>query len=103
MKNFKIRINELHKREINIQAKNSDEAVSMIEKLYESKKVDSYDSSLVSYSIQNEAEINSKDILIKEVISYLYEDEKKHYEEFDDEKPTDHIFLKLEKLSEIIN
>ncbi len=103
MKNFKIKINEIHKRELNVQADNTDDAINKIKKLYESNEVLPQDSTLISVSIQNKTDINPKDILINEVVSYLYEDEKKHYEEFDDDKPNDHIFLKLKELSKILN
>lgn len=33
---------------------------------------------------------------IKEVVEYLWKDEKKHYQE--SEKPKDHIFLKLKAI-----
>jgi len=34
---------------------------------------------------------------LRKVLSYLYEDEKKHWEELD--KPKDHIFLSVKKLT----
>jgi hypothetical protein len=37
-----------------------------------------------------------------DVIEYLIEDEKKHFEEFD-LAPKDHIYLKLKKLKDLIN
>lgn len=44
-----------------------------------------------------------KDKLIAEIIDYLYRNEKKHYEEFpQNERPEDHIYLKLEKLKRLI-
>jgi len=40
-----------------------------------------------------------KNKLICEIIEYLYEDEKKHFEELN--KPNNHIFLKLERLKSL--
>lgn len=39
---------------------------------------------------------------LKFVIDYMWNDEQKHFEEYDDEKPKDHIYLKLEKLKGIL-
>ena len=44
---------------------------------------------------------NEKEILIKEIIEYLYEDEKKNFEE--SEKPNNHIFCKIERLKTLID
>jgi hypothetical protein len=44
---------------------------------------------------------DEKNMLIHDVIEYLYEDEKKHFEELD--KPNNHIFLKLERLKMLMS
>ena len=44
---------------------------------------------------------NEKEVLIKEIIEYLYEDEKKNFEE--SEKPNNHIFCKIERLKTLID
>ena len=47
----------------------------------------------------------NKQLLVKltnDVIEYLFDEEKKHYEEFD-KKPKDHIYLKLLKLRKLNN
>jgi len=42
--------------------------------------------------------------LVEELINYCYEDEERHFDEFeDDEKPDDHIFLKIERLKKLNN
>lgn len=46
-------------------------------------------------------ELSYNDHLIEQVIDYLWEEEKKHYEESD--KPEDHIFSVLKELKETIN
>ena len=44
---------------------------------------------------------NSKfNFLVNEVINYLFEEEKKHFEEFE-KPPRDHIYLKLKKLKKL--
>jgi hypothetical protein len=40
--------------------------------------------------------------LTNEVIEYLFDEEKKHYEEYE-KKPKDHIYLKLLKLKKLNN
>lgn len=89
-------------KKMSIQAYDFDDAINRIKRIYENNKNFHKDSTLVSFSIENKLCVDRKNVLINEIISYLYEDEKKHYEEFED-KPTDHIFLKLEELSKIIN
>jgi hypothetical protein len=44
-----------------------------------------------------EAELKN---LINDLVEYLYEDEERHFEEYD-YKPTDHIFLKIKRLKEL--
>ena len=45
--------------------------------------------------------MNEKEILIKEIIEYLYIEEKKHFEEL--EEPDNHIFSKIKKLKNLID
>jgi hypothetical protein len=40
-------------------------------------------------------------MLINDVVEYLYNDEKKHYEE--SEQPENHIFSKLERLKSLLD
>ena len=44
--------------------------------------------------------LNEKENLTKEIIDYLYQDEKKHFEEL--EQPKNHIFSKIERLKTLI-
>lgn len=39
-------------------------------------------------------------LLVNEVVNYLFEDEKRHYEEFE-KPPRNHIYLKLKKLKKL--
>lgn len=45
--------------------------------------------------------MNEKEILIKEIMEYLYIDEKKHFEEL--EEPNNHIFSKIRKLKNLMD
>ena len=105
MKTFKFEIQEILSRIIEVEAKNEDEAYLKVKEMYNKEEIVLDSSDVTNFNIKkvltdyNEIE---KENLIAELVDYLYNDEKKHYEEFDDEKPTDHIFLKLEKIKELI-
>lgn len=103
MNHYKIEIEETHLRELNIEAKNLTVAVEKVHDLYRNNRLSAQDLSLLSYKIKVGNEDEGKDALIKEIILYLYRDEKRHYEEFGDDKPTNHIYLKLEKLLKMID
>ena len=49
--------------------------------------------------MENNSELK---LLINEIVEYLIEDEKRHFEE-DEIPPTDHIYLKLLRLKELSN
>lgn len=103
MSNYKIEIEEWYLRQLNIEADSFDDAVEKVHDLYKSNKLNAQDLSIVGYKIKDGNEDEGKDALIKEIILYLYRDEKRHYEEFGDDKPEDHIYLKLEKLLKMID
>lgn len=103
MSNYKIEIEEWYLRQLNIEADSFDDAVEKVHDLYKSNKLNAQDLSIVGYKIKDGNEDESKDALIKGIISYLYRDEKRHYEEFGDDKPEDHIYLKLVKLLKMID
>ena len=44
--------------------------------------------------------VDEKENLTKEIIEYLYQDEKKHFEEL--EEPNNHIFSKIERLKTLV-
>ncbi|MBV6493965.1 MAG: hypothetical protein LDLANPLL_01989 [Turneriella sp.] len=96
MKTFKIEVQELLSRTVDIEAKNIGEAIEKVNQMYNSEEI------ILDYNDLSKSEIipndllNEKEDLIKEVIQYLYQDEKKHFEEL--EKPKNHIFSKLERL-----
>ena len=105
MKTFKFEIQEILSRIIEVEAKNEDEAYLKVKEMYNKEEIVLDSSDVTNFNIKkvltdyNEIE---KENLIAELVDYLYNDEKKHYEECDDERPTDHIFLKLEKIKELI-
>lgn len=87
MKTFKIEIKELVSKTIEVEAESYKEAVIEARKYY-------YDDFL----------INEKKKLIDVIIEYLYKDEEKHYEEFEEnDKPEDHIYLTIKKLQSLNN
>jgi hypothetical protein len=87
MKTFEIEVKEIVSKTIEIEASSIEEATLKARKLYD-----------------YEFKINEKEALINEVIEYLIHDEEKHYEvccSDEDEKPTNHIYLKLVRLKEL--
>lgn len=101
MKTFEIEIKEVLSRVININAENSMKAVSIVEELYNKEEIVLDYNDLKSKEIILYKNNEDKDFLIKEVIDYLFEDEKKHFEEHGECE--NHIYLKLLKLKSIIN
>lgn len=106
MSNYKIEIEEWYLRQLNIEADCFEDAVGKVHDLYKSNKLNAQDLSLVGYKVIDGIDSNkdkSKDALIKEIVSYFYRDEKRHYEEFGDDKPKDHIYLRLEEILNMID
>ena len=105
MKKFEFEIQEILSRVIQVTAYNKDEAYQKVNEMYKNEKIVLDNSDIIDFNIKrvltDDKEVE-KGNLIAEIIDYLYQDEKKHYEEFDDNKPLDHIFLKLEKIKELI-
>lgn len=102
METFKIEIQELLARVVDIEANNKNEAISKVNELYKKAEIvlDYNDFVEVDFiDINSQSKNDEKNKLISKVIDYLYSDEKKHFEELD--KPEDHIFLKLKRLKEI--
>ncbi len=103
MKTFEFEIQEFLSRNIEIEAKNEEEAFFKVKEMYKKEQIildssDYVDTKIIKKtSIENEYE---KDKLISEIVDYLYLDEEKYFEEC--EKPLDHIFLKLEKIKNLI-
>lgn len=96
METFKIEVQELLSRTINVQADNIKEAVSIANKMYKQEDIVLDYNDLKNQDIIPHSLITEKEQLISVVIDYLYLDEEKHFEESD--RPNDHIFLKLKRL-----
>lgn len=101
MKTFEIEIKEILSRVISIEAENSIEAVSIVEKLYKNEEIvldynDFKNNEIILFGLNED-----KNNLIKEVIDYLIEDEKRHFEECEENE--NHIYLRLLKLIALIN
>ena len=100
MEIFKIQIQEILSKTIDVQAQNIKEAISSVNEMYKSEKIILDYTDLSAHNILPVELIEEKDNLIKDIVDYLYLDEKTHFEELD--KPNDHIFLKLERLKSLI-
>jgi DpnD/PcfM-like protein len=104
METFKIEIREVLSRVVEVEAISSDDAISKIEDLYRKTDVvlDYSDLALTDFiDISRQSKNDEKDELMKEVIEYLYYDEKNHFEESDE--PENHIFKKLERLKSLFD
>lgn len=104
MKTFKIEVQELLARVVEVEAESTIDAVSIINEQYRKTEIvlDYNDFVQVNFlDIDSENDNSERDKLTNEIIDYLFEDEKKHFEELDG-KSDDHIFLKLRKLKEIL-
>ncbi len=106
MRTFEFEIQEILSRTIKIKANNEDEAYQKLREMYLNEKIILDSSDYMGFKIQRILSLDEeleKDNLIAEIIDYLYRDEKKHYEEFpQEERPQNHIFLKIERLKKLI-
>ena len=102
MKTFKIEIQEFLARVVEVEAENVIDAISKIEGQYKKTEIVlDYDDFIEANFIDTESKSDEKSELMKEVIEYLYYDEKKHFEEFD--KPEKHIYTTLERLKALLD
>jgi hypothetical protein len=105
METYKIEIQELLARVVEVKAKSIEDAISIVSNNYKKAEIilNSNDYVSANFIDINEIETKSeKEDLTLDIIEYLIEDEKKHFEEFD-LAPKDHIYLKLKKLKDLIN
>lgn len=105
METFKIEIQEFLSRVVETVAESKDEAISKVSEQYNKTNIvlDYNDFVEVSFVDINSQSINDeRDKLINEIIDYLIEDEKKHFEEFNTPNEN-HIYLKIKRLKELIN
>ena len=105
MKKFKIEVQEFLSRVVEVEAESSDEAISKINLQYEETEIvlDYDDFVEVNFlDINTQSPNDEKDKLINEIVDSLYEEEKRHFEEFDI-MPENHVYLKIKRLKELIN
>jgi DpnD/PcfM-like protein len=101
METFKVEIQELLSRTIDIEAQNIEEAIQKASNMYNSEEIILDYNDLTKREIIPNILLNEKENLTKEIIDYLYKDEKKHFEEL--EKPNNHIFSKIERLKTLVD
>jgi hypothetical protein len=104
METFKIEIQELLTRVVEVQAENIQDAFIKVNEQYKKAEIvlDYNDFSEVNFTdINSQSKTDVINSLMKEVIDYLYSDEQKHFEESN--QPQNHIFEKLERLKSLIN
>ena len=100
MNDFEFEIKKILSRKVKIKAKTEDEAYKKIKKMYREEEIVLNDLVYIETVIANKKNIETKEALFREVIEYLYKDEKKHFQECNN--PSNHVFLKLKKLKELI-
>ena len=103
MDNYKIEVEETYQRQLNVEANSLDDAVEKVHNLYKLKKINAQLTSLVSYKIKDEISNKSLESLAREVVYYLYKDEKRHYEETEEGEKKNHIYLTLKNILNIID
>jgi hypothetical protein len=103
MKTFKIEIQELLARVVEVQAENIQEAFSKVNDQYKKVEIvlDYNDFAEVNFiDIKSQSKKDEINMLIKGIIDYLYSNEKKYFEE--SSNPENNIFQKLERLKSLV-
>ncbi len=100
---YNIEISERLSRVLHIDASSLEEAIEIVEQKYNSEEIvldwtDFHDSVAIGEFDQNIQ--NEKDKLIQEIITYLIEDEERHF--LESGKPDNHIYTKLIKLQNFL-
>lgn len=102
METFKIEVQEFLARVVEVEAENVSDAISKVKEQYRKTEIVlDYNDFIEVNFIDTESKGDEKEKLMKEVIEYLYSDEKKHFEESG--KPEEHIYRKLERLKILLN
>jgi hypothetical protein len=104
METFKIEIQEILARVVEVQADNIHDAFSKVDDRYKKAEIvlDYNDFAEVNFAdIDSHSKKDEINELIRGIIDHLYLDEKKHFEESDN--PENHIFLKLERLKALVD
>ena len=94
-KKYEIEITEILSRVVEVKAESRAEAIDVITEKYKTTEIvlDYNDFVEVNFmDVNTQSHIDEKDKLVSEIVNYLYEVEKKHFEESEN-KPENHIFL----------
>lgn len=98
MKTYEIEITETLQRVVEIEANSESEAYNIVNQKYKNEEIVLNDSDFVNTDISffkpNEESDFKKNI--KKLVNYLWNDEKKHFEESN--KPKSHIFNTILKI-----
>lgn len=98
MTNYKFVIKEVLEREVEIESTSNDEAFNIVSNMYKNEDIVLTENDFSHVTIL-ESILGDQDTLTHEVINYLYNGEKRHYEE---NPEPDHIFLKLKQLKNLL-
>jgi len=98
MSTYTFEVEEILVRSIEVHAKSSNAAYEVVSQMYKNEDIVLSADDFSHVSIR-ESTSDNQDTITQEIIDYLYNDEKRHYEE--DPQP-DHIFLKLKKLKNLL-
>lgn len=104
METFKIEVQELLTRVVEVQSENIQEAFSKVHDQYKKAEIvlDYNDFTEVNFTdINSPSKKDEMNALIKEIINYLYADEQKHFEESDNSE--NHVFKKIERLKSLVD
>ena len=104
MGTFKIEVQEFFARVIEIDAKDSQDAFAKVQRQYKNEKIvldynDFVDVNFIDFNSQSKED--EKNMLIKDIIEYIYVDKQKHFEESNN--PKNNIFKKVERLKFLID
>lgn len=104
MEIYEIEIQETLARVVEMEGNSIQDAISKVSELYKETDIVLDYSDFVDVNfidINSQSVEDERNLLMKEVIDYLFEVEEKHFEESIIE-PTDHIYLKLKRLRDLI-
>lgn len=104
MEIFKVEIQEFSSKIIEVKALNSEEAIDLVREKYKKSEIvldydDYVETEFVDLNKPTKSEERNR--LMKEIVDYLYQEEKRHYEESN--SPDDHIFVKLERIQQFLH
>jgi len=104
MEKFKIEVQVLLARTVEVKEKNVFDAISKVNEQYKKAEIalDYNDFIGVDFiDVNSQGGNDEKNNLMKEIIDYIYADEVRHFEEMDE--IDNHIFSKLERLKVLLD